>query len=162
MLGSQTLSPRWLTYQTVSAPCDDIVHADLHAIVTRLTISLAQVILWETLSFRASLEETERPRTKTLRSQLLPWLEQLGIGMEMRGHLPRRLLHCHLWIKGLRSKPSLSRRSLFCAVQRAAGTGPAVHAAFQAPPPGHPRPRWLATTRRSGCASHRGCAPASA
>jgi hypothetical protein len=40
----------------------------------------AQAIIWGTLGFRASLEVTEHPRTKTLCSQLLPWLEQLGLG----------------------------------------------------------------------------------
>ncbi len=40
----------------------------------------AQAIVYGTLGFRASLEVTEHPRTKTLCSQLLPWLEQLGLG----------------------------------------------------------------------------------
>ncbi|HEY7331069.1 MAG TPA: hypothetical protein VH592_25760 [Gemmataceae bacterium] len=40
----------------------------------------AQAIIYGTLGFRASLEVTEHPRTKTLCTQLLPWLEELGLG----------------------------------------------------------------------------------
>ena len=40
----------------------------------------AQAIIFGTLGFRASLEVTDHPRSKTLCSQLLPWLEQLNLG----------------------------------------------------------------------------------
>jgi hypothetical protein len=38
-----------------------------------------QAIVFGSLGFRASLEVTEHPRTKSLCTQLLPWLEQLGL-----------------------------------------------------------------------------------
>jgi hypothetical protein len=38
-----------------------------------------QAIIFGTLGFRASLEVTEHPRSKSLCSQLLPWLEQLNV-----------------------------------------------------------------------------------
>lgn len=39
-----------------------------------------QAIIFGTLGFRASLEVTVHPRSETLCSQLLPWLEQLNLG----------------------------------------------------------------------------------
>jgi hypothetical protein len=41
LLGPQTLSPRGLTCQAVRGPRGNIVHADLHAIETRLATSTA-------------------------------------------------------------------------------------------------------------------------
>jgi hypothetical protein len=40
----------------------------------------AKAIVYGCLGFRASLEVTEHPRAKSLCSQLLPWLKQLGLG----------------------------------------------------------------------------------
>lgn len=39
-----------------------------------------QAVIYGTLGFRASLEATVHPRSTTLCSQLLPWLEQLNFG----------------------------------------------------------------------------------
>lgn len=39
-----------------------------------------QSIIFGTLGFRASLEATVHPRSESLCSQLLPWLEELGFG----------------------------------------------------------------------------------
>lgn len=39
-----------------------------------------QAIIFGTLGFRASLEATVHPRSESLCSQLLPWLEELGFG----------------------------------------------------------------------------------
>ena len=60
----------------------------------------AQTIICGALGFRASLEVTEHIRATELCSQLLPWLEQLGLGAQInafhreilgssRGDLPR-------------------------------------------------------------------------
>src|SRR6266851_3180063 len=43
----------------------------------------AQAIICGALGFRGSLEVTEHPRTIELSSQLLPWLEQLGLGAQI-------------------------------------------------------------------------------
>lgn len=40
----------------------------------------AQAIIYGCLGFRGSLEVTEHPRSKSLCCQLLPWLDQLGLG----------------------------------------------------------------------------------
>lgn len=45
-----------------------------------------QAIIYGALGFRASLEVTEHPRSKNLCSQLLPWLEQCGLGAKIEEH----------------------------------------------------------------------------
>ena len=42
-----------------------------------------QAVIFGTLGFRASLEVTDHPRSKSLCSQLLPWLKQLNFGTKI-------------------------------------------------------------------------------
>jgi hypothetical protein len=51
----------------------------------------SQAIICGTLGFRASLEVTEHQRTRELCSQLLPWLDKLGLGEQIE-ELHREIL----------------------------------------------------------------------